>query len=395
MIYYYSNNKGQIMVNYFANLDEAIKSRFPQETPSFEKLGKGSFFSRKVDLLLYKEGKGWKFEQASIFQRIAWKIAKCFSCFKSSYNEVSLINVKARLLEIKNPSENIKRLQQHFRQQLVEPKETIETKPVQTPSQDLPENQIETKSIQKLDQSLPEVRKLAEQLGYKWLLSPNLSPNYISCFDKNISYEHTHPDVNILLGALHGEVSAVAKGLGFEDDKDLMGSFASIEVDSHLNVLYYDKNSGKIKIYDGLITHLCSSLICLGEFDTIEAVIGFRQSSNTSFLRDILGIRQALTEFKSCDIRQLEMLANFVKENGNEKLKELIDAITPQIQELSKKKDEFNAEPDGDFQKRLEEYNSRPDIVESCAKVQKQIADFLNQYFITHHLTEESPKKKK
>lgn len=102
------------MSDYKLSLNEAIqdyKKSFGKL--DFKDLGKGSFFSWKVTVLLHKKGQ-WKFEEANLFKRLLWKLEKLFVSLRNSeecYGKVDLGKIQNHLKIIQNKTDDVKELE--------------------------------------------------------------------------------------------------------------------------------------------------------------------------------------------------------------------------------------------------------------------------------------------
>lgn len=357
--------------DYYQSLDQAINNYFDSENPSYDRLGKGSFFSWKVEVLLFKEGKGWKFEKANFFQRIAWKIAKYLPCFYQFYNTVSLNRIKFRINEMKDPSDKIIKLKKYLGHILEKSSTSIEKS----------ENQKDSRS---------ELRILAEKLGYSWLLTSKPSTDYLFYpNDGEKQFSSTHRVVSVKLLNKHGQgdgaIHAVGMKKGYTNPESMIGNLASIEgicPNSQIDVLYFDKDTSTIKVYNGYIAQQQNRFICYGEFKNIEEVLALKKNLNSHFLFTFLDIQEGLEKTGSFDPIPL-------KHTSDDENKKFLEEIKPQLLSLVKKREDF-------FEAQspitcIMEISKQFMISEAqeIARLKKQVDQFLKAYFEKHHLSEE------
>ncbi|QLH35766.1 MAG: hypothetical protein HWD61_06195 [Parachlamydiaceae bacterium] len=118
----------------FTTLSNAVSAyqQKHQNDLDFQKLGAGSFGSWKVTVLLHNQKDNtWKFEDANIFQRVFWKIAKYIPFLKPTYEKVNLDKIHAALKNETDPKATILmgRIEQLWQMKMkgVQPKEALET----------------------------------------------------------------------------------------------------------------------------------------------------------------------------------------------------------------------------------------------------------------------------
>lgn len=337
------------MSNYYATVSQAIDQRrlssWPKDT-RFEHLGKGSFLTWKVEVLLHEEGKGWKFEKATIFQRIAWKVAKHLPFFSGWHKKVNLAELfpKLQAEAKKKPTTDMTMLCQRI--------ETLRQIKSEKPATD-------------------PLRLKLQELNLGWILPKNGPVDFIS---------YTNPEANVTIkpkedakpqvefyyippGKVypengHGEFFAVVQDLLKVKTKEEVEHAAIIQLSSAHSPDVICQKGDKIRIYDGGLANN-DRVLLYNEYNTVdEAFESYRKDQKDQtykVMTELFSLRNSLKNnfsFNTWTLRRFKneyandsTLAPFMKDfverfnDGVKKIegKEMKDLkADPQVIELRK-----------------------------------------------------------